>query len=81
MDILFYSEDSNIYPATTCLDYVNKTINFRKNQDNLCLFIKRPHRAITKSTIAQWIKSFLSLAEINTNIYSSFDTCSFLINS
>ena len=31
MDILFYSEDSNICPAKTCLDYVNRTINFRKS--------------------------------------------------
>ena len=71
MNILFYSEDSNICPATTCLDYVNRTINFRKNQDNLFLSIKKPHKAITKSTIARWIKSILSLAGINTNMFTA----------
>ena len=71
MNILFCSEDSNICPATTCLDYVNRTINFRKNQDNLFLSIKRPHKMITKSTIARWIKSILSLAGINTNMFTA----------
>ena len=74
MDILFYSQDSNICPATTSLDYVNRTINFRKNQDNLLLSIKRPHKKITKSTIARWIKSILSLAGINTNILTAHST-------
>ena len=76
VNILLYSEDSNIGPATTGLDntYVNRTIigiNFRKNQDNLLLSIKRPHIAITKFTIARWIKSILSLAGINTNIFTA----------
>ena len=71
MDILFYSQDSNICPATTCLDYVNRTINFRKNQDNLFLSIKKPHKAITKITIARWIKSTLSLAGINNNTFTA----------
>ena len=82
MNILFYSEDSNICPATTCLDYVNRTIDFfRKNQGNLFLSMKRPHKVITKSTFARWIKSILSLVGINTNMFTfTFDTCSLLIN-
>ena len=61
MEILFYSEDSNIFPATTCLDYVNRTINFRENQGNLFLSIQRPHKATTKSTIA--IRTYLQLIQ------------------
>ena len=44
------------------------------NATNLFLSIKRPHKAITKATIAQWIKTIFSLTGINANIFTAHST-------
>ena len=79
MDI--YLEDRNICPATTCLDYVNRNINFRKNQDNLFLSEETTQRNYQiYHCLMDQVHSVFSRNQYQ-HIYSLFNMCSLLINS
>ena len=53
--------------------YIEVTKRFREQNGvgKLLLSVHRPHKAITKSTVANWIKKVLSNSGIDTKIYKA----------
>ena len=49
-------------------EYLSRTKDLRKQVDNVFISYARPHLAVTKNTISQWIKSMLETAGIDINL-------------
>ena len=54
--------------------YENKTKPIRGDETKLLISFIKPHRAVTSSSVAHWLKSVLSAAGINTAIFSAHST-------
>ena len=60
---------------TTALhEYLSRTMDLRKQVDNLFISYARPHLDVTKNTINRWIKSVLETAAIDISINKSHST-------
>ena len=68
-----FQEDSNLCPVKSLKEYCCITKPFRdlNNETSLFLSILKPHKAVTKSTTARWIKEVLKWAGIDTKIYQA----------
>ena len=66
-------EEGRICPVNALNHYIEVTKPFRKENGvkSLLLSVHRPHKAITKSTVANWIKKVLSNSGIDTQIYQA----------
>ena len=49
--------------------YIDKTNQVRGNETKLFLSFIKPHKAVTSSTIARWLRTVLEQAGINTEIF------------
>lgn len=71
----FLDEKPEVWVARTLCAYIEKTIALRPEPcEYLLITIKSPHRAASTQTISNWIKRCLTLAGINTRIFSSYST-------
>ena len=70
-----YKEDETICPVVTLLAYEARTLEFRDLLTNkkTLLFLSwiGKHEPVTSSTIARWLKTCLSEAGINTDIFKA----------
>ena len=73
MEFNNFQEDSNLCPVKSLKEYCCITKPFRdlNNETSLFLSILKPHKAVTKSTTARWIKEVLKWAGIDTKIYQA----------
>jgi len=61
-------------PVMTLKAYEDKTKLIRGDETNLLLSFIKPHKAVTPSSVARWLKPFLSAAGIDTAIFSAHST-------
>ncbi|XP_072164738.1 DNA-directed primase/polymerase protein-like [Diadema setosum] len=54
--------------------YIKRTSTLRGKERYLFISFKKPHHRVTSQTIARWIKSTLSAAGINTQVYAAHST-------
>ena len=54
--------------------YENKTKLIRGDETKLLVSFIKPHKAVTSSSVARWLKSVLSAAGIDTAIFSAHST-------
>ena len=67
-----YPVDRRLCIVETMKYYLEVTKAFRHSQDKeLFLSIKEPHKAVTKDTIAWWIREMLALSGIDVNIFKA----------
>ena len=71
-----YTEDETICPVVTLQAYEARTLEFRKlstDKKKTLLFLSwiGNHEPVTSSTIARWLKTCLSEAGINTEIFKA----------
>ena len=71
--ILAYPFDPNLCAVKHFKMYVEKTKHLRK-QDVLFLTLLRPHKAIARATYSRWVKDVLSLAGVDTDVFSPHST-------
>ncbi|KAK6169840.1 hypothetical protein SNE40_020817 [Patella caerulea] len=71
---VFYNQ--NLCVVRTMKEYLNRTEIFRCEKENRELFLTtvKPYLPASKSTISRWIKTALSKAGIDVNIYSAHRT-------
>ena len=71
-----FSENRNLCPVSTFLEYRLRTSKLRPKQEEGCLFIavKKPHRPVTSATIGHWLKKILKQSGIDTSIFSAHST-------
>lgn len=67
-------QDSTLCPVACLKHYLFLTSGKRSSSLNLFISLKRPHLPVSSNTIARWIKSFLNLAGIDTQIFSAHST-------
>ena len=76
LEFLAYPIDRKLCIVTHLKVYLDKTKLLRNDEKQLLVSCIRPHRAVSRDTISQWIKSFMTAAGIDTSIYKSHCACS-----
>ena len=70
-----FPHNATLCPVETLRVYEQKTESFRSNKDEggtrLFLAVVRPHKPISSSTLARWLRSMLDKAGIDTGIFRS----------
>jgi len=65
-----YTVNDKLCIVKTIKDYVSRTSSIRTAQDSFLISTVPPHKGVTKSTIARWIKSIMSKSGIETSVFS-----------
>ena len=63
------SEDPKVCPVHALRAYEEKTGSLRGDETKLFISLIRPHKCVTSSTIARWLKSLLEAAGVDTTIF------------
>lgn len=75
LHIPFFGQKPELCAASTLLCYVERTQTLRSpTQEYLFLTSVEPHRTATRNTLGRWIRQTLSLAGINTRIFTPHST-------
>ena len=54
--------------------YIKRTALLRKSYTKVFLTIKKPHRPVSRNSVSRWVKHLLTLAGIDTNVFSAGST-------
>lgn len=70
-----YTQDSSLCVVRTLTEYLDRTENLRPGSGNvdgkLLISYIKPHRCVTKDTVARWIKTMLCKCGIDTKKYTA----------
>ena len=69
-----FPDNPHLCPVVTLRAYEKKTEGDRAEETRLLLSKIRPHKPVTSSTVARWLKSLLELAGVDTSIFSAHST-------
>ena len=69
-----FSEDPLLCPVHTLKSYKSATGSLRGEQSRLFISFIKPHKPVSSSLIARWLKAMLELAGINTSIFKLHST-------
>ena len=64
---------NNMCAVATLNEYINRTSSLRSDQ-YLFISLVKPHKRVSKNTIARWIKNVLRLAGIDMSMYTAHST-------
>ncbi len=67
--IAAYPDNKNLCPVQHLKSYLEKTSTLRGKHTQLFVSFQKPHNPVSTDTIARWIKTVMSKAGINTEIY------------
>ena len=68
-----YAPDRRMCVVTVLNEYIKRTSSVR-NSDQLLISYVKPHKPVTKATVARWIKQMLLLSGVDTEIFSAHST-------
>ena len=74
LQLLAYPIDQKLCFVTHLKLYLDKTKSLRNDEKQLFISCIRPHKAVSRETISQWIKNFMTVAGIDTSVYKSHTT-------
>ncbi|KAJ8945284.1 hypothetical protein NQ317_001091 [Molorchus minor] len=75
LEIPFFNPNRCICPATTLLDYIERTTSLRlEDQSFLFIMSRPPYSRASKNTLGRWITQTLEAAGLNTKIFSPHST-------
>ena len=74
IEIASFQEDPSICPVECLKVYLEKTHGLCRGSKQLFIGLVKPHKAVKACTISRWIKSTLSSAGIDTNIFRARST-------
>lgn len=66
-----YPHDKTICACDILQCYIAATAEIRGHEKRMFISYKKPHAAVSKVTISNWIRKVLALAGINTDIFSA----------
>lgn len=70
-----YTKDPSLCVCRVLKVYLNRTAPLREvdgeKDDNLLISFIKPHRAVSKDTIARWVKVMLKWSGVNSTIYTA----------
>lgn len=73
IEFISYPVNDKLCVVTTLKEYIARSKPFRTD-DQLFLSYKKPHKKVSKETIARWIRTTLNRAGINTNKFKPHST-------
>lgn len=74
IELSSFLENRKLCVVTTLQLYLEKTKNIRKAENQLFISFSKPYKAVSKDTLARWIKEGLKKAGIDTAKYSAHST-------
>ena len=69
-----FPQNPTLCPVRTLSVYLDKTNQVQGSETKLFLSFIKPHKAVTSSTIARWLRTILEQAGIDTEIFSAHST-------
>ena len=66
-----YPHDDRLCPVLALREYESQTTPIRGSHSTVFLSLNKPHKPVSSSTIARWLKSVLSKAGVNTEIFKA----------
>lgn len=66
-----FPHEEKLCPVKAIEAYIEGSANLRDDTPELFVALIKPHKAVTPSTIARWIKTFLGSAGINTDKFKA----------
>lgn len=67
--------DARLCPVAFLEEYLRRSAGWRKEEDpQLLRSVRRPHQAVSSSTVARWLVSVLDVAGIDTSTYKAHST-------
>ena len=70
-----FPQNPILCPVRTLSVYLDKTNQVRGSETKLFLSFIKPHKAVTSSTIARWLRTILEQVGIDTEVFSAHSTC------
>ena len=67
--------NSTLCPVHTLTVYLDKSESLRGEETKLFVSFIKPHKAVTSSTIARWLRSILEHSGIDPSIFGAHSTC------
>lgn len=74
LELCSYPSDKRLCILEYLHEYITRTAEFRAGQPQLLLSFTKPHKAVSKDTVARWIKSVLKQSGINTDEFTCHST-------
>ena len=65
-----YAPNRGICVCVVMCEYLERTKSLRKDSTSLLLSFVKPHKPVTKDTIARWLKTMLEMSGIDTSIFT-----------
>ena len=69
-----YPPDRRLCVKTVLDEYLQRTFFLRKDEKKLFISYRKPHDAVTKDTIARWVRTVLSAAGVNVDVFKAHST-------
>ena len=71
MDILAFPQNDRLCVVSVLKEYLRKTKRIRGNEEKLSLSYQKPHKYISKNTLARWPTDVLNGAGVDTKHFSA----------
>ena len=70
-----FPANTTLCPVNTLDTYVDNTKQMRGSENRLFISFIKPHKAVTSSSIARWLRTTLEEAGIDSSIFGAHSTC------
>ena len=74
IEFLAYPENTKLCVVSVLHDYLARTRQIRNSCDQLLISYQKPHQAITKDTLARWLRDVLTKSGVDTEVFSAHST-------
>jgi integrase len=74
LELCAYPNDKRICVLEYLQEYIKRTATLRGDEKQLLVSFVKPHKAVTKDSIARWVKSILKQAGIDTDKFTCHST-------
>ena len=71
IEVFEFTENKTLCPVRALNTYINLAKKWRRGEDQLFLSFIAPHKKVSKSTIARWLKETLKLTGIDTGTFQA----------
>jgi hypothetical protein len=74
LELLPYPPDRRLCILTVLNEYVLRTTACRGSETALLISFTRPHRKVSRDTIARWLRTVMAEAGVDTNVFKAHST-------
>ena len=74
IELMAYPGNSKLCTVAVLREYLARTQDLRKDQDQLLLSYQKPHHPITKDILARWLRDILNKSGVDTELFRVHST-------